>query len=181
MIIKDNSVEQINIALMDIEERLKKLDIEKMKKELEQTAAKLTNAINTIRSGLQNGETFNIDINGKPSDVVAVGRTNVEPPSQALLDELYPFPEPMDPKKFVSGLDEKSQATVMDLPEGLMIWHCYAVWDPNIGGMNINTSQPLPILPQNKYWAIIAREQQVTYQYGGWTYYYNIFMVRRRS
>lgn len=67
MIIKNNSVEQINIALLELEDRIQRIsnatDIKIIKASLESILRNL----NETKNGLESGETYNINITGHAS------------------------------------------------------------------------------------------------------------------
>ena len=68
MIINDNSVEQINVALLDIEKKLKgiTLDTESLNT-LKATVSSIQRSLNETKNGLTSGETYNINISGNAS------------------------------------------------------------------------------------------------------------------
>lgn len=65
MIINDNSVEQINIALLDLEKKLLSLkDDRSVIDSLRATVNLIKASLNETRSGLESGATYNINIKG---------------------------------------------------------------------------------------------------------------------
>lgn len=68
MIINNNSVEQINVALLDIDKKLKgiTLDTESLNT-LKATVDSIQRSLNETKSGLTSGETYNINISGNAS------------------------------------------------------------------------------------------------------------------
>ena len=68
MIINDNSVEQINVALLDIDKKLKTTSV--TSSQMEQIQRQLDNVQRTLREtaiGLSSGATYNINITGNAS------------------------------------------------------------------------------------------------------------------
>ena len=68
MIINDNSVEQINVALLDIDKKLKTTSV--TSSQMEQIQKQLDNVQRTLREtaiGLSSGATYNINITGNAS------------------------------------------------------------------------------------------------------------------
>lgn len=68
MIINDNSVEQINVALLDIDKKLKTTSV--TSSQMEQIKSQLDNVQRTLREtsiGLSSGATYNISITGNAS------------------------------------------------------------------------------------------------------------------
>lgn len=67
MIIKNNSVEQINIALLELENNIKKInnsnDLNIVKNKLES----VLRSLNETKNGLESGGTYNINITGHSS------------------------------------------------------------------------------------------------------------------
>ena len=68
MIVNNNSVEQINVALLDIDKKLKgiTLDTESLNT-LKATVDSIQRSLNETKSGLTSGETYNINISGNAS------------------------------------------------------------------------------------------------------------------
>ena len=68
MIINNNSVEQINVALLDIDKKLKgiTLDTESLNT-LKATVDSIQRSLNETKYGLTSGETYNINISGNAS------------------------------------------------------------------------------------------------------------------
>lgn len=68
MIINNNSVEQINVALLDIDKKLKgiTLDTESLNT-LKATVDSIQRSLNETKNGLTSGETYNINISGNAS------------------------------------------------------------------------------------------------------------------
>lgn len=65
MIINDNSVEQINIALLDLEKKFLSLkDDRSVIDSLRDTVKLIRASLNETRSGLESGATYNINIKG---------------------------------------------------------------------------------------------------------------------
>ena len=65
MIINDNTVEQINVALLDIEKKLKGITLDaKELNTLQNTVDLIRRSLNETKSGLTSGETYNINITG---------------------------------------------------------------------------------------------------------------------
>lgn len=68
MIINNNSVEQINVALLDIEKRLSSITLDSSAlKTLEAAVDNIKRSLNETKSGLTSGETYNINILGNAS------------------------------------------------------------------------------------------------------------------
>lgn len=68
MIINNNSVEQINVALLDIEKRLSGITLDSSAlKTLESAVDNIKRSLNETKSGLTSGETYNINISGNAS------------------------------------------------------------------------------------------------------------------
>lgn len=68
MIINNNSVEQINVALLDIEKRLGGITLDSSAlKTLESAVDGIKRSLNETKSGLTSGETYNINISGNAS------------------------------------------------------------------------------------------------------------------
>lgn len=65
MVINDNSVEQINVALLDIEKKLKTITLDaKELNTLQNTVDLIRRSLNETKSGLTSGNTYNINITG---------------------------------------------------------------------------------------------------------------------
>lgn len=64
MTINNNSVEQINVALLDIDKRLKMSGQSAKIDKLSDDVANITRSMRETRAGLQSGETYNINITG---------------------------------------------------------------------------------------------------------------------
>ena len=65
MIINENSVEQINVALLDIEKKLKGITLDaKALSTLQNTVDLIKRSLNETKAGLISGETYNINITG---------------------------------------------------------------------------------------------------------------------
>lgn len=65
MVINNNSVEQINVALLDIEKKLKSITLDaKELSTLQNTVDLIRRSLNETKSGLTSGETYNINITG---------------------------------------------------------------------------------------------------------------------
>lgn len=80
MIINNNSVEQINVALLDIDKKLKgiTLDTESLNT-LKATVDSIQRSLNETKYGLTSGETYNINISGNASTATyatTAGSTN---------------------------------------------------------------------------------------------------------
>ena len=80
MIINNNSVEQINVALLDIDKKLKgiTLDTESLNT-LKATVDSIQRSLNETKYGLTSGETYNINISGNASTAsyaTTAGTTN---------------------------------------------------------------------------------------------------------
>lgn len=80
MVINNNSVEQINVALLDIEKKLKgiTLDTESLNT-LKATISNIQRSLNETKNGLASGETYNINISGNASTAsyaTTAGTTN---------------------------------------------------------------------------------------------------------
>ena len=68
MIINNNNVEQINVALLDIDKRLSSITLDSSAlKTLEATVDGIRRSLNETKSGLTTGETYNINITGNAS------------------------------------------------------------------------------------------------------------------
>ena len=68
MIINNNSVEQINVALLDIDKNLKGITLDSSSlKTLESAVDGIKRSLNETKSGLTSGETYNINISGNAS------------------------------------------------------------------------------------------------------------------
>lgn len=80
MIVNDNTVEQINIALLDIEKKLNGVSLDsKALKALEASVDGIKRSLNETKSGLTSGETYNINISGNASTAsyaTSAGTTN---------------------------------------------------------------------------------------------------------
>lgn len=64
MVIRENTVEQINVALLDIDKRLKMSGQAAKIDKLSNDVAEITRNMNETKAGLQSGETYNINITG---------------------------------------------------------------------------------------------------------------------
>ena len=65
MIVNDNSVEQINIALLDLEKKISALkDDRSVVDSLKDSVSIIRASLNETRSGLESGATYNINITG---------------------------------------------------------------------------------------------------------------------
>ena len=65
MVINNNSVEQINVALLDIEKKLKTITLDaKELNTLQNTVNLIKRSLNETKSGLTSGNTYNINITG---------------------------------------------------------------------------------------------------------------------
>ncbi len=65
MVINNNSVEQINVALLDIEKKLKNITLDaKELNTLQNTVDLIRRSLNETKSGLTSGNTYNINITG---------------------------------------------------------------------------------------------------------------------
>lgn len=65
MVINNNSVEQINVALLDIEKKLKTITLDaKELNTLQNTVDSIRRSLNETKSGLTSGNTYNINITG---------------------------------------------------------------------------------------------------------------------
>jgi DNA topoisomerase IB len=65
MVINNNSVEQINVALLDIEKKLKTITLDaKELNTLQNTVDLIRRSLNETKSGLTSGNTYNINITG---------------------------------------------------------------------------------------------------------------------
>lgn len=65
MIINSNSVEQINVALLDIDKRIKALNVDgETLKSLQDSVKLIRSSLNETKTGLTNGATYNINITG---------------------------------------------------------------------------------------------------------------------
>lgn len=68
MIINNNSAEQINVALLDIEKRLGGITLDSSAlKTLEAAVDGIKRSLNETKNGLTSGETYNINISGNAS------------------------------------------------------------------------------------------------------------------
>jgi hypothetical protein len=64
MIIKNNSVEQINIALLEIESAISRITNASELKSLKSTVESILRTLNETKNGLESGATYNINITG---------------------------------------------------------------------------------------------------------------------
>jgi len=64
MVIKDNTVEQINIALLDLEKKVNSATLDAKIKSLESTVDSIKRSLNETKVGLDSGATYNINITG---------------------------------------------------------------------------------------------------------------------
>ena len=65
MIINDNSVEQINVVLLDIDKRIKALNVDgETLKSLQNSVKLIRGSLNETKAGLTSGATYNISISG---------------------------------------------------------------------------------------------------------------------
>ena len=65
MIINNNSVEQINVVLLDIDKRIKALNVDgETLKSLQDSVKLIRSSLNETKTGLTNGATYNINITG---------------------------------------------------------------------------------------------------------------------
>lgn len=65
MIINDNSVEQINVVLLDIDKRIKALNVDsETLKSLQDSVKLIRGSLNETKAGLTGGATYNINISG---------------------------------------------------------------------------------------------------------------------
>lgn len=67
MTINNNSVEQINVALLDLEGKVKKIDLSKNFGELNNEVENLKQAVSETKLGLNSGTTYDISISGNAS------------------------------------------------------------------------------------------------------------------
>ena len=65
MIVNDNSVEQINVALLDIDKKIKALNADsETLKSLQNSVKLIKSSLNETKAGLTSGATYNINISG---------------------------------------------------------------------------------------------------------------------
>lgn len=64
MVIRENTVEQINVALLDIDKRLKMSGQAAKIDKLSNDVDEITRSMRETKAGLQSGETYNINITG---------------------------------------------------------------------------------------------------------------------
>lgn len=64
MVINDNSVEQINIALLDLEKKINSAALDAKIKSLESAVDSIKRSLNETKVGLDSGATYNINISG---------------------------------------------------------------------------------------------------------------------
>lgn len=65
MIINNNSVEQINVVLLDIDKRIKALNVDSETiKSLQDSVKLIKSSLNETKAGLTGGATYNINISG---------------------------------------------------------------------------------------------------------------------
>lgn len=68
MVINNNSVEQINVALLDLEKKISQINTDTATIEsLKSDVSAIQRTLNETRSGLQSGATYNINITGNAS------------------------------------------------------------------------------------------------------------------
>lgn len=64
MIIKNNSVEQINVALLEMESIISRISNASELKSLKSTVESILRTLNETKNGLESGATYNINITG---------------------------------------------------------------------------------------------------------------------
>jgi hypothetical protein len=64
MVIKDNTVEQINVALLDLEKKINSATLDAKIKSLETNVDNIKRSLNETKVGLDSGATYNINITG---------------------------------------------------------------------------------------------------------------------
>ena len=75
MVINNNTVEQINVALLDLENRIKSISLDTSAlKSLQSDINNIKSNLNETKAGLQSGATYNINISGNAS--TATNATN---------------------------------------------------------------------------------------------------------
>lgn len=68
MVINNNTVEQINVALLDLENRIKSIGLDTSAlKSLQSDINNIKSNLNETKAGLQSGATYNINISGNAS------------------------------------------------------------------------------------------------------------------
>lgn len=68
MVINNNTVEQINVALLDLENRIKSISLDTgTLKSLQSDINNIKSNLNETKAGLQSGATYNINISGNAS------------------------------------------------------------------------------------------------------------------
>ena len=89
MIVNDNSVEQINIALLDLEKKISALkDDRSIIDSLKYNVDIIRASLNETRSGLESGATYNINITGNATTATSADTaTTAESAERALKDD----------------------------------------------------------------------------------------------
>ena len=64
MTINNNSVEQINVALLDMDKKIKRANSASDLKNLEASVDSIKRTLNETAAGLESGKTYNINISG---------------------------------------------------------------------------------------------------------------------
>ena len=89
MIVNDNSVEQINIALLDLEKKISALkDDRDIIDSLKDSVSIIRASLNETRSGLESGATYNINITGNATTATSADTaTTAESAERASKDD----------------------------------------------------------------------------------------------
>lgn len=88
MVIRENTVEQINVALLDLDKRIKMSGQSAKIDKLSDEVAEITRSMRETKAGLQSGETYNINITGNAATATratsATSATTAESANTAL-------------------------------------------------------------------------------------------------
>lgn len=120
MVINNNSVEQINVALLDIEKKLKTITLDaKELNTLQNTVDLIRRSLNETKSGLTSGNTYNINITGNATSATyatnagnATSATNADRATKDangdVINTTYQKADDMDDYQEVSEKDTKA-------------------------------------------------------------------------